>query len=119
MAVLQSEVARLSLVRISLLFFAVVVSSPPANGQGTPTERQCGEIAHRIACHSVPSACMKNESSEVFEKRDQLDLMIAKLCNNGPKNFSKYYWIDVNGAYRPYYVDKDGNTTKFPPEPPK
>ena len=91
----------------------------PVSSQSTSADRQCGEIAHRIACHSVPGACRKSESSDVFEKRNHLELMIFHICTDGPKDFSQYYWIDVNGAYRSYYIDREGNKTKFPPESPK
>lgn len=77
---------------------------------------KCSEIAHRIACHSVAGACKNKESNRAFEKRFQLENMIIALCTNGPKDFANYYWIDVDGAYRPYYIDKQGNTTKFPDE---
>lgn len=91
-------------------------TSAAANEQDRGWTAECSEIAHRIACHSVQGACGKNEPSEIFERRDQLELMIVKLCSNGSKGFSKYYWVDVHGAYRPYYLDKDGNSVKFPPD---
>jgi hypothetical protein len=81
------------------------------------TREQCSEMAHRIACHAVSDCSGKQrESDAIFEKRHQLELMVLHLCERGPKGFSEYWWIDVSGGYRPYYLDKSGNKLKFPPQ---
>ncbi len=41
--------------------------------------------------------------------------MVIALCTDGPEDFSKSFWIDIHGEYRPYYLDKSGNTVKYPP----
>lgn len=122
----QTQVATLSLVHIPLLVLCIIGTPLLAMGQEIGKSekykeewekyKQCDEIAHRIACHSVPGACKGPETNEVFEKYSNLESMIARLCVDGPKTFSESFWIDVNGAYQPYYVDKDGKTTKYPPE---
>jgi len=100
-------------VAMALIAFLTATS---AVGQQASTQQQCSEIAHRIACHSVAGACAKGESEATFEKRNQLEFMVSHLCSEGPKNFGEFYWVDVHGAFRPYYTDRDGRKTKFPPE---
>jgi hypothetical protein len=90
------------------------MASDAIKAGGVVQDSGCGEKAHRIACHSVTGACKKDEASLVFERRLQLELMVLELCRNGPTTFSQFYWIDVDGAYRPYYLDRHGKTVKFP-----
>jgi hypothetical protein len=98
---------------------AIVLSLPclfatSALAQDRPKDSRCSEIAHRIACHAV-SDCSKREPELVFEKRVNLEGMIHHLCVNGPNTFDEYWWIDVTGAYQPYYADRKGGKLKFPP----
>ncbi len=97
---------------------AIFVSwSQLAIGAEQTAREQCGEIAHRIACHAVSDCSGKTrESNAAFEKRDNLEMMVLHLCERGPRDFSEYWWVDVSGAYRPYYSDKHGNKLKFPPK---
>lgn len=91
---------------------------PTAFAQDKSKESRCSEIAHRIACHAV-SDCSKRESEVAFERRTNLEGMIQHLCVQGPNTFDEYWWIDVTGAYRPYYPDRKGGKQKFPPTAPK
>ncbi|MEQ1775926.1 MAG: hypothetical protein ABL891_19280 [Burkholderiales bacterium] len=104
--------------KINLIgFFILAFSSSIVTAQEKDKARleQCGEISHRIACHAT-NACKRPESNATFEKRAQVELMILRLCKDGPKDFSEYWWIDVNGAYSPYYEDKNGKKSKVPPK---
>lgn len=92
-------------------FTCRAADSTPSNARA-----ECGEIAHRLACHSIHGACRKGESPSVFEDRYDLESMILSLCTKGPSEFSKDHWIDVYGAYHPYRVGADGKQIKrYPP----
>ena len=97
------------------LTLVMLLLTTTVSAQDRSKESRCSEIAHRIACHAV-SDCSKRESDVAFEKRTNLEGMIQRLCVQGPNTFDEYWWIDVTGAYRPYYADRKGGKHKFPPE---
>jgi len=99
-------------IAIASVFSCFVMAS--AFAQEKTKDSRCSEIAHRIACHAV-SDCSKREPEAAFEKRVNLEGMIRHLCANGPNSFDQHWWVDVSGAYRPYYADRKGGKHKFPP----
>jgi hypothetical protein len=99
-------------ISIALAFSFFVMTSSFA--QEKSKDGRCSEIAHRIACHAV-SDCSKREPEAKFETRANLEGMIQHLCVNGPNSFEENWWVDVSGAYRPYYADRQGGKRKFPP----
>ena len=108
-----------SLYASAALIVLMALTASSASSQRAQPDREtltkCGEIAHRISCHAISGACREGESDKIFEARYNLNSMIEHLCTSGPRDFDKYWWVDVQGTYRPYYLDKEGNQVKFPP----
>jgi hypothetical protein len=108
-----------ALAALLLLGSAAACAEKAEQDPGTADEarlrqEQCFEIAHRIACNSTEQ-CQEGEADGGFERRHQAEMMIGHLCTDGPRNFDEYYWVDIDGKYRPYYKDSNGNKSKLPP----